>query len=99
MGCVLVIPQGLLNRLAGQSDLTDGDQFARETARIERLTMEAVMQRERNKPADFILALVLVDGEATTIHYISRPFHAEPDFGATSVNYEIEKWLQKGMAI
>jgi len=52
-----------------------------------------------NKPDDFILALVLVDGETTTIHYISRPFHAEPDFGATSVNYDLEKLLQKGAVI
>ncbi len=115
VGGVLVVPRGLLNRLAGQSDLTDGDQFARETARVERIAMEAIMQRERrsetitvtrneiltalNKPDDFILALVLVDGETTTIHYISRPFHAEPDFGATSVNYDLEKLLQKGAVI
>ena len=153
VGGVLVVPQGLLNRLAGQSDASGSDRFARETARVERIAMEVIMQRERslgyvprdmsadkcgydiesrvpgsgklrfievkgrvqgsetvtvtrneiltalNKPDDFILALVQVDGETTTIHYISRPFHAEPDFGATSVNYDLEKLLQKGAVI
>ncbi len=151
VGGVLVVPQGLLNRLAGQSDVSDSDRFARETARVARIAMEAIMQRERslgyvprdvsadkcgydiessvpgsgklrfievkgrvqgsetvtvtrneiltalNKPDDFILALVLVDGETTAIHYISRPFHAEPDFGATSVNYDQAKLIAKGV--
>jgi Domain of unknown function (DUF3883) len=153
IGGVLVIPQGLLNRLAGQYEPPESAQFADETARIERLAMEAVMQIERelgylprdvssdkcgydiesrvpgtgklrfievkgrvkdaetvtvtkneilaalNKPDDFILALVQVDGETTMTHYISRPFHHEPDFGATSVNYDLAKLLQKGMVL
>ena len=48
VGGVLVIPQGLLKRLAGpaQDETPDSAQFARETARIEQLAMEAVMQAE-----------------------------------------------------
>jgi Domain of unknown function (DUF3883) len=156
VGGVLVIPQGLLDRLAGQ-DATlaaDSAQFARDTARIEQLAMQAVMQAERhngyiprdvsaekcgydiessipgtgklrfievkgraqgaatvtvtknevltalNKPDDFILAVVIVDGnDATTTHYIQKPFMREPDFGATSVNYDLANLLQKGINI
>jgi SNF2 family DNA or RNA helicase len=156
VGGVLVIPQGLLTRLSEQDDDTPetdaDDRLARDTARIERLAMQAVMQRERglgylprdvsadkcgydieslvpdsgrlrfievkgrvrdadtitvtrneiltalNKPDDFILALVLVeDDDATTMHYLTRPFHAEPDFGATSVNYAINQLLAQGV--
>src|SRR5207302_172911 len=151
VGGVLVIPQGLLNRLTGQSDIPNIEQFAHETARIERIAMEAVMQAERqlgyiprdvstdkcgydiesripgtgklrfievkgrvkdsttvtitkneiltalNKPEDFILAIVEVDGNATTTHYIAKPFQLEPDFGATSVNYDLEKLRNKGV--
>jgi hypothetical protein len=50
-----------------------------------------------NKPDDFILAIVLVDGDTTATHYITRPFGREPDFGATSVNYELANLLNKGV--
>ncbi len=155
VGGVLVIPQGLLNQLAGQTqdEPPDAEQYARETARVEQLAMEAVMQAEHglgylprdvsadkcgydiessipgtgklrfievkgrvigaetvtvtrnevltalNKPDDFILAIVLVDGETTTTNYVSRPFHHEPDFGATSVNYGLDKLLVRGKLI
>jgi hypothetical protein len=49
-----------------------------------------------NKPDDFILAIVMVDGE--TAHeplYIRRPFQKEPDFGVTSVNYDLEELLNR----
>lgn len=42
-----------------------------------------------NKPQDFILALVEVDGENADARYIRRPFLREPDFGVTSVNYNL----------
>jgi superfamily II DNA or RNA helicase len=48
-----------------------------------------------NKPDDFILAVVLVDGETTTPRYIHRPFQREPDFGVTSVNYDVEDLLAR----
>ena len=151
VGGVLVIPQGLLNRLTGQSDIPNIEQFAHETARVERIAMEAVMQAERllgyiprdvsadkcgydiesripgtgklrfievkgrvkgadtitvtkneiltalNKPDDLFLAIVEVDGDETTMHYIAKPFQREPDFGATSVNYDLEKLRNKGV--
>ncbi len=147
VGGVLVVPQGLLNTLTGQSDKP----FAHETTRVEQLAMEAVMQAEReldyvprdvshdkcgydiessipgtgklrflevkgrvkgaktviltkneiltalNKPDDFILAIVEVDGEQTTTHYITHPFQREPDFDATSVMYDLAKLLHKGV--
>lgn len=45
-----------------------------------------------NKPEDFILAIVEVnDGQAGEPRYLRRPFQAEPDFGVTSVNYDLEE--------
>ncbi|NEU78978.1 helicase-related protein [Nostoc sp. UIC 10630] len=53
-----------------------------------------------NKPDNFILALVQVplaeDMEGNcSIHYLRRPFHKEPDFAVTSINYDwLELWQQ-----
>ena len=50
-----------------------------------------------NKPADFILALVLFGdcdgGDAPRVRYVRRPFQREPDFGAASVNYKLKDLL------
>lgn len=43
-----------------------------------------------NKPEEFILAVVEVDGEATHTVYLRQPFKNAPDFTATSVNYNIK---------
>jgi len=49
-----------------------------------------------NKPEQFILAVVEVDGEkAARTTYIRRPFGREPDFGVTSVNYKLSDLLAK----
>lgn len=48
-----------------------------------------------NKPDDFILAIVEVDGDVHTPHYIRKPFSIEPDFGVTSVNYKLSELLAK----
>lgn len=49
-----------------------------------------------NKPDDFILALVEVDGDvAAEPRYVRRPFQREPDFGVTSVNYDIGELLER----
>lgn len=42
-----------------------------------------------NKPDEFILAIVLVDGKMTQTMYLQRPFVKVPDFGAVSINYNI----------
>lgn len=42
-----------------------------------------------NKPDEFILAIVEVDGDLTKTVYLKAPFKNAPDFGATSVNYNI----------
>jgi len=52
-----------------------------------------------NKPDDFILAIVEVDGEDAVPKYVRCPFHREPDFGVTSVNYEIRKLLETGQFV
>ncbi len=47
-----------------------------------------------NKPDDFILAIVeFLDGESHRVHYVRKPFQREPDFGVTSVNYELAALL------
>jgi hypothetical protein len=149
IGGALVVPAGLLERLRG--DRTDSsDAFARETARVERIAMVAVMEAERrlghqprdvsaarcgydvestvagggrlrlievkgrvrdaktvtvtkneilvalNKPDDFILAIVEVDSNGNGApRYVRRPFQREPDFGATSVNYDLSELLER----
>ena len=42
-----------------------------------------------NRPEEFILAIVEVDGEKTHTTYLKKPFRNAPDFTATSVNYDI----------
>ena len=50
-----------------------------------------------NKPEQFILAVVEVDGEEVAkITYMREPFGREPDFGVTSVNYKLAELLAKG---
>lgn len=50
-----------------------------------------------NKPEQFILAVVEVEGEkAAKTTYIMEPFGREPDFGVTSVNYKLADLLAKG---
>ncbi len=52
-----------------------------------------------NKPEQYILAIVEVDGEtARATTYIRQPFVREPDFGVTSVNYKLAELLAKGEA-
>lgn len=47
-----------------------------------------------NQGEKFYLAVVMVDGErAASPLYIQRPFQREPDWGSTSVNYDIAKLL------
>ena len=47
-----------------------------------------------NQPDRFILAVCLVAGTAIDgPHYIRRPFQREPDFGVTSVNYQLGELL------
>ena len=47
-----------------------------------------------NKPDDFILALVLVDGEEAQPSYVRRLFNKELDFAVESVNYDLRDLLE-----
>jgi hypothetical protein len=52
-----------------------------------------------NKPEDFILAIVeFTDSETDRVHYVRQPFHREPDFGVTSVNYDFGELLARAEA-
>jgi len=44
-----------------------------------------------NKPDDFILAIVAFEEDGHRVHYIRRPFKAEPEFHAASVNYSLRE--------
>ncbi|MGE3316347.1 MAG: DUF3883 domain-containing protein, partial [Planctomycetaceae bacterium] len=48
-----------------------------------------------NKPDEFILAVVLLDPDRAEVRYIRSPFDQEPDFKATSVNYDMQALLQR----
>ncbi|MHB1162335.1 MAG: helicase-related protein [Chloroflexota bacterium] len=49
-----------------------------------------------NKPDDFILAIVeFLPGDEYSVHYLRRPFQREPDFGVTSVNYDLAGLLAR----
>jgi len=57
-----------------------------------------------NKPDEFILAVVKVDfvedqAKPQEMYYVSNPFAKEPDFGATSVNYDLAKLIQNAEKI
>jgi hypothetical protein len=52
-----------------------------------------------NKPDDFILAIVEFMGDNQhRVHYLRKPFHREPDFGVTSVNYNFTELLKHAEA-
>ncbi len=48
-----------------------------------------------NKPDDFILAIVEHNGDNHQAHYIRTPFQREPDFGVTSVNYNMAELIAR----
>ncbi|HEY1353447.1 MAG TPA: helicase-related protein [Ktedonobacteraceae bacterium] len=156
VGGALVVSCGLLTSLTRREDghaTSQAALFARETALVEQLAMEAVMHAEHqlgnqpedisackygydiesrdlrtgalrfievkgrradattvtitrneiltafNQPEHFLLALVLVDPiqqQVQALRYVRRPFTREPDFGATSVNYDLSQLWHKG---
>jgi superfamily II DNA or RNA helicase len=52
-----------------------------------------------NSPEQYILALVEVEGgQARQPRYVRKPFSKEPDFGVTSVNYDLSELLARGEA-
>jgi hypothetical protein len=145
----MIVPAGLLRLLRGKGTATPPT-FAADTARSEKLAMEAVLRAERalgyaprdvsaeklgydvesavpkdgrlrfievkgrvagattvtvtkneiltalNKPDDFILAIGSVDGDTVEVRYVRWPFQREPDFGVTSVNYDLGELLARG---
>jgi hypothetical protein len=53
-----------------------------------------------NKPEAFILAIVeFLDGDTHRVHYLRQPFHREPDFGVTSVNYDFTELLARAEVV
>jgi hypothetical protein len=50
--------------------------------------------RALNKPDNFLLAIVEVDGTQTQTVYLKKPFRSAPDFAATSVSYNIAELIR-----
>ena len=76
------------------------DALARIKGRIEGAATITVTKNEvlysLNKPDDFILAIVeFQPGNAHRVHYLRQPFRREPDFGVTSVNYDLAELLER----
>ncbi len=76
--------------------------FIEVKGRVEGATTITVSKNEilagLNKPDDYILAVVEVKftegiGQAAGVHYIRKPFRKEPDFAATSVNYDLKNLM------
>ncbi len=49
-----------------------------------------------NKPDEYLLAICPSSGETVEIRHLRKPFLREPDFGATSVNYDLAGLLVQG---
>ena len=74
--------------------------FIEVKGRIQGATTVTVTKNEvltsLNKPDDYILAIVeFQNGGPEQVHYIRQPFHREPDFGVTSVNYDLPELLAR----
>jgi len=52
-----------------------------------------------NKPDEYILAIVEVDGTDANTVYLKHPFSERPDFAATSVNYDIGDLIERAEII
>ena len=52
-----------------------------------------------NKPEEFILAVVEVDGPHTYTVYLKHPFRNAPDFTATSVNYDLAELIRNAEVV
>lgn len=48
-----------------------------------------------NLPEQFYVALAFVDGKRVDVHYIQHAFRFEPDFGVTSINFNVKELLTK----
>ncbi|MEJ2327871.1 MAG: DUF3883 domain-containing protein [Chromatiaceae bacterium] len=48
-----------------------------------------------NKPEEYILAIVLLDGDNATPYYLRSPFRREPDFAVTSVSYDLKELVAR----
>ena len=83
------------SRIPGQGRL----RFIEVKGRVAGATTVTVTKNEiltaLNKPDDFVLALVEVDGDATKARYVRTPFQKEPDFTVTSINYDLPALLVK----
>lgn len=81
-------------------ELRDGGpclRFVEVKGRVKGATTVTVSKNEiltaLNRPEEFLLAIVEVDGETTHTVYFKHPFHNAPDFGSTSVNYDIAELI------
>ncbi|MCC8029492.1 MAG: DUF3883 domain-containing protein [Lachnospiraceae bacterium] len=85
------VPEGMRKRMAAYANAL---RFIEVKGRAKGSTTVTVSKNEiltaLNKPDEFILAIVEVDGSDTHTIYLKQPFKNAPDFTATSVNYDIQ---------
>ena len=51
-----------------------------------------------NKPNDYVLAIVEFVVGGHEVHYLRQPFQSKPDFGVTSVNYDLNELIARANA-
>nr|WP_319422136.1 helicase-related protein [Pleurocapsa sp. FMAR1] len=85
---------------------TEALRFIEVKGRIEGAETVTVTKNEiitaLNKPENYILAVVEVssseeftEGDASNVYYLRQPFQKEPDFGVTSVNYNLKELKER----
>ncbi len=80
MGNCVIISRNNFHNMLGKGRMKGAD-----TVTVSRNEILMVL----NKPDEYILAIVEVDGTNTHTVYLKSPFLERPDFAATSVNYDI----------
>jgi superfamily II DNA or RNA helicase len=50
-----------------------------------------------NAPDQFFLAIAFVEGKSVEVHYVQSAFKFEPDFGVTSINFNVKDLLTKSV--
>ena len=52
-----------------------------------------------NKPEEYILAIVEVDGDRTHTIYLQKPFENKPDWASNCVTFDINNLIQRSKVL
>ena len=88
LGGALVVPRGLLRQCQGAAPAPAVSTADTQAAATLSVTRNEILY-SLNRPEDYIPGIVeFLDGGEHRVRYVRAPFQREPDFGATSVNYD-----------